>query len=225
MAVLEMMAVGVALTRAAVRELNAKVGRALAAKGVPVVLLSPADAGWMTAGRGEHLVCDGERVTSRLAALLARGRVPLLHGDIVEDFHMPPRLAGTPLATVTVLSGDTVLRDVALALRADAAVTASDVPGLLSAPPGEEGSELVRRVRVGRGLAAAVGEPEGHDVTGGMAGKLGVLSELARAAEGPTLVALAGVDGGPSSAFAALAAALAAGGDVAAVRATLITKT
>ena len=120
-------AVGEALTRAAVRTLNAHVCVALAHAGIPACAISPADCGTVTDGYGAR-VLESEGLDAAVRAALARGQVPVIHGDVVPD---EASRASTAPRPVSILSGDVILHHLALTLAASAAVTVSDVPGLI----------------------------------------------------------------------------------------------
>lgn len=148
-------AVGATLTRAAVRDLNGHVCRALAAAGLPAVAISPADAGAETTAHGSSLTPAGESALSKaVARSLSLGFLPVLHGDVVIDTSSAATSAPQPLS---VLSGDVIVSALARTLASSAAVTMSDVPGLLTAPPGEPGSALVRAVVLASAPAARPG--------------------------------------------------------------------
>lgn len=84
---------GFATTRASVTRLNQIVVEALLGAGIPAVGVSPC-AAWATRGRAVAVDgCDG------VAALLAVGLVPVLHGDAVLDDQLG----------CTILSGDVIV--------------------------------------------------------------------------------------------------------------------
>jgi isopentenyl phosphate kinase len=113
--------------------------------------------------------------TDAVAAQLAEGFVPVLHGDVVAH-------AGEG---ATVLSGDEIVVALARSLAADRVGLCSGVPGVLDAD-----GEVVERIEQFDDVAAAVAGPEGADVTGGMAGKVRRLLELSAPAHVFGLAAL-----------------------------------
>lgn len=84
---------GFAATRASVTKLSQAVVAALLAHGVPAVAVSPCPT-WTT--RRRQVAADG---CDGVAALLAAGLVPVLHGDAVLDLELG----------CTILSGDTLI--------------------------------------------------------------------------------------------------------------------
>lgn len=186
---------GFAATRASVTTLNSRVVAELRRAGVPAVGISPCGA-WTTKG-GDLL--DPPPGLGGVEAALAAALVPVLHGDAVFDTRQ--RFA--------VLSGDTLMRCLAAALRPRYAVFLTDVEGLLDSPPGAVGADaapaLVPRIcvlpdgawRVARrsaGAGAARAAPllttAVHDTTGGMAAKLAAAAAIA-AAGVPVVIAQA----------------------------------
>ena len=191
---------GFARTRAAVTRLNSLVVSRLVDAGIPAVGL-PAFPAWTTAGPGCLALGDGEGSadgpTSAAAAALAAGLLPVLHGDAVLD----------EVQGCAILSGDVLVRELALALGARHAVFLTNVDGLFDRPPEQPGAEPISKV-----VVSGAGEPwtwcgrdgrmrgEGDaeltvgatdDVTGGVVTKI---REAAGAAEGgvPVLIARAG---------------------------------
>lgn len=92
---------GFAATRASVTKLNQLVVAALVAAGVPAVGVSPCP-GWTTCQR--QVATDG---CTGVAALLAAGLVPVLHGDAVLDQELG----------CTILSGDVLITRLCQAFR------------------------------------------------------------------------------------------------------------
>lgn len=76
-----------------------------------------------------------------VAACLAAGLVPVLHGDAVLDTH----------TGCTVLSGDVILSVLARALCPRRAVFLTNVCGVYDRPPEQAGARLVRAVAVEAG--------------------------------------------------------------------------
>ena len=191
---------GFARTRAAVTRLNSLVVSRLVAAGVPAVGL-PAFPSWTTSGPGQ-LAGSSSAPVGAAASALGAGLLPVLHGDAVLDDNQG----------CSILSGDLLVRELALGLGACHAVFLTNVPGLFDRPPADPGAELIREVLVGgagedwawRGVdgrlrtgaeahMAAGAAPD--DVTGGVAAKV---REAAGAAERgvPVLIAQAGSSSG-----------------------------
>jgi len=101
--------------------------------------------------------------TDQVETMLAEGFVPVLHGDVVVR-------AG---AGVTITSGDDLVVALAEALDTDRVGLCSTVPGVLDA----EGA-VIPTVEQFDDVAAAVGESDATDVTGGMAAKVHTLLAL-----------------------------------------------
>jgi isopentenyl phosphate kinase len=101
--------------------------------------------------------------TGSVAAMLAEGFVPVLHGDVVVH----EGRGGT------ILSGDEVVVSLARSLGAERVGVCSTVPGVL----GTDG-EVVARIDSLDDAAGALGASDATDVTGGMAGKVRALLDL-----------------------------------------------
>ncbi|PNW73963.1 hypothetical protein CHLRE_13g579800v5 [Chlamydomonas reinhardtii] len=208
---------GFTLSRASVTKLNGLVVGALVAAGVPAVGLSPL---------GLYHTCNKQVAVSggaSASALLAAGLLPVLHGDCVLD---------TALGC-TVLSGDTLVRDLAERLRPQYVVFLTNVPGVYDRPPEEAGARLLRRIMVTPDGGWRVAEVEGgsdggdsgggdssvrmsvdaHDATGGIALKVEEAAAVARMGI-PVLIAQAGSEHGDAACrLGPQVAATAAGGE------------
>jgi len=138
-------------------DLNSAVVDALQDAGVAALPVQPLSG----ASRDE----DGELslASGPVAALLDEGFTPVVHGDVIAH-------AGEG---VTVLSGDEIVVELAPAVDADRVGLCSTVPGVL-----DESGAVVARIDTFADVAAAVGESEATDVTGGMAGKVQSLLSL-----------------------------------------------
>ena len=139
------------------RTLNDAVVDALADAGAPAVPVHP----FSLASRktnGELSLPEAS-----VAAMLAEGFLPVLHGDVVTH-------AGKG---VTILSGDEIVVRLAEALDADRVGLCSAVPGVL-----DEDGTVVDRVGSFDEVAAALGGSDSTDVTGGMAAKVRELLAL-----------------------------------------------
>ena len=157
----KMSAAGVSETRASVLRLHALVCTALADAGVAVASLSPFPA-W---SRDVH--------QPRLAACLAAGLVPVLHGDVVLS---------ADGSSCSILSGDRLVEDVAAWFDVPRVAFLSDVAGCFSRPPPPnvgpayvEG--LVRRVSPATLLETS---QAGYDVTGGIRAKIDAALRVAK---------------------------------------------
>jgi len=116
---------------------------------------------------------DGKLSSFDVAPFLsafANGLVPVTYGDAAPD----------SVRGHAIVSGDQLAHALAKRLEAKRVVFVTDRDGLYTAPPGEAGARLARRVS-GAALArlAARGGDGTHDVTGGMAGKLKEIRRIA----------------------------------------------
>ncbi len=104
--------------------------------------------------------------------MLGLGLTPVTHGDLVLDTSRG----------LTVLSGDTIAREIARFLQAERVVFVADVDGIHTAPP-DKGGELLEAPSRGELEAAldTASTGDGPDVTGGMAGKLETILALQQA--------------------------------------------
>ncbi|WP_276272247.1 isopentenyl phosphate kinase [Haloarcula litorea] len=148
---------GVRAITGSMERLNAAVVEALADRGVPAVPVHPFSAGRRDA--------DGELTlpTGQVRTLLAEGFVPVLHGDLVAHEG----------EGATVLSGDELVVELAVAVDADRVGVCSTVPGVL-----DESGAVVDRIGAFEDVAAALGDSDATDVSGGMAGKVRALLAL-----------------------------------------------
>jgi len=146
----------------AMMELNRRVVAALSDAGVPALPVQPLSA----AQRDE----DGtlSLATGPVSRLLAEGFAPVVHGDVIAH-------AGEG---VTVLSGDELVVELAPAVDADRVGLCSTVPGVL-----DQSGTVIDRVDSFDDVAAAVGESDTTDVSGGMAAKVQSLLGLAMPAQ------------------------------------------
>jgi glutamate 5-kinase len=151
-----------------------------------------------------------------VSALLQAGYVPVLHGDCVLDSTLG----------VTILSGDTIMRQLAEAFRPQYCAFLTDVPGLYTKPPNVPGAVLVPEVLVApdgawtiQGTAAptaaaaaaivAAGSPQAshaelqfsaaaHDTTGGIATKIAEAAGVVLSGS-PVVIAQAGTASGAAA--------------------------
>ncbi|WP_254837667.1 isopentenyl phosphate kinase [Natronomonas marina] len=142
----------------AMKRLNAAVVDALADVDVPPLPVHPMSA----AHRDESGTLT--LPTGQVRTMLAEGFVPVLHGDCVVH-------AG---AGATVLSGDELVVAVADAVGADRVGVCSAVPGVY-----DESGDVVEHIDSFEAVADALGASEATDVSGGMAGKVRELLDLA----------------------------------------------
>jgi len=160
---------GFADTRRAVTHLNRELLSSLVGAGVSAISLSPL-AGCQTAGKG-HLV---EQTTLHQAIDFAlSGFVPVLHGDCVLDIKQG----------CSILSGDVLLVKLCTLLqtRLRAVVFVTDVPGVLTHPPGHPQAILIPTLSVSDGSLEAFPSTSTatHDVTGGLCAKLAAAATVA----------------------------------------------
>lgn len=148
---------GIAVTHEAVAGLNRAVVAALREHGVDAVGIHPL-AG-CRADNGHLISCEHLPI----AQLVRLGITPVLHGDVVMD-----KSRGA-----CIISGDQIIRYLAVALGAARVGLATDVPGVL-----DKGAvvPVITRDMVGR---LTIGCSENTDVTGGMKGKITELLGLA----------------------------------------------
>ncbi len=154
---------GVALTRHAMAELNRLVVGCLLDAGVSAFGVQTSAIAKCSGGRLEGLEL------STVRWLLKHGLVPVLCGDVAQDSELG----------ACILSGDTLLRVLALELKPERIVLATDVDGVYTARPDKPGAELVPEItpREAHRLKLSL---EGGDATGGMRRKLEELLELAK---------------------------------------------
>ena len=153
----------------AMQQLNGVVIDRLQTAGINAVPVHPLSA----VARGDDATLS--LPTAAVAGLLGEGFVPVLHGDVIAH-------AGEG---VTVLSGDELVTGLAERLGATRVGLCSTVPGVLDA----EG-EVIASITDFESVAAALGDSESTDVSGGMAGKVRELLALSGTARifGPDAV-------------------------------------
>jgi isopentenyl phosphate kinase len=157
---------GYAETAAAARRLNGLVLEALLAQGVPAVSVQPSASA--RAIRSRLVALDSEAVR----ALLERGLVPLLYGDVALD----------EAQGCAIISTEEIFRLLAQRLRPDRVIEVGEVEGVYA---GDAGT-VVDVIHSGNaaGLLAGLGCARGVDVTGGMRSKVELLLEMARLVPG-----------------------------------------
>jgi isopentenyl phosphate kinase len=141
----------------AMKTLNQFVVSRLRERDVPAVPVHPLSL----CARDED--ADLDVPLSSTATLVDEGFVPVLHGDVVAH-------AGKG---ATVVSGDELVVELAEGLDADRVGLCSTVPGVL-----DEDDAVISEITDLESVAAALGEADSTDVTGGMAAKVRALLEL-----------------------------------------------
>ncbi|MFB6183016.1 MAG: isopentenyl phosphate kinase [Haloarculaceae archaeon] len=126
-------------------------------RGVDALPIRPLSVAHRDAGGRVH--CP----TGAVAAMLAEGFVPVLHGDVVVHEGRG----------VTILSGDDLVATLADRLGADRVGLCSTVPGVLDA-----NGAVVPEIERFADVADALGGSDATDVTGGMAAKVRTLLSL-----------------------------------------------
>jgi isopentenyl phosphate kinase len=141
----------------AMKRLNAAVIEALADVGVLAVPVHPLSAA--------HRRVDGALrfPEGTVEAMLDEGFVPVLHGDVIVH----------ESEGATILSGDELVVSLAAALSADRVGVCSAVSGVY-----DTDGDVIDHIGSFDDVAAAVGESDETDVTGGMAGKVRTLLSL-----------------------------------------------
>lgn len=149
----------------AIRQIHDTMGRLnkavldfLGDAGVDAVPVRPFSAGHRDEHGTLHLHTD------HVAAMLAEGYVPVLHGDVITH-------AGTG---VTIVSGDELVTELAEQLPATRVGLCSTVPGVL-----DDEDDVIDEIQSLDDVSDYLGESESTDVTGGMAAKVDALLELA----------------------------------------------
>jgi isopentenyl phosphate kinase len=153
---------GIFVTHRAVSNLNDAVVLALRDRGVAAVGIHPLHTGIADNGRLVGFECR------HIETMLALGMVPVIHGDVVMD-----RSKGA-----CIVSGDQLVRYLAVALRISRVGLATDVPGVL------DRGEVVPRITRKTVPDLRIGTSSHTDVTGGMKGKIDELLGLADAGIG-----------------------------------------
>ncbi|MDD1695557.1 MAG: uridylate kinase, partial [Methanoregula sp.] len=103
-----------------------------------------------------------------LDKMLMLGMVPVIHGDVVMDLSRG----------ACIVSGDQLVRYLAVALKINRVGLATDVPGVL------KGDEVVPEISRNMAHSLRIGNSLHTDVTGGMRGKIDELLGLASAGIG-----------------------------------------
>ena len=149
---------GISETHQAVCVLNDAVVASLRRSGIEAVGIHPLHGFEAEDG----LLVDLQ--AGNLDQMVRLGIVPVIHGDVVMD-----RMRGA-----CIVSGDQLIRVLAVGLGMNRVGLATDVPGLLA----EDGS-VVRELRRSTAHQVTIGNSGNIDVTGGMEGKISELLSLA----------------------------------------------
>jgi isopentenyl phosphate kinase len=150
---------GIFVTHRAVSGLNDTVVTALRKAGIPALGVHPLHTGIADNGRLIGFECR------HLEQMLTLGMVPVIHGDVVMDLSRG----------ACIVSGDQLVRYLAVALRISRVGLATDVPGVL------DGGVVVPEITRKTVPDLQIGNSNHTDVTGGMRGKIDELLGLADA--------------------------------------------
>ena len=153
---------GIFVTHRAVSSLNDAVVTALREEGVPALGIHPLHIGVADNGRLAGFECR------HLEKMLMLGMVPVIHGDVVMDLSRG----------ACIVSGDQLVRYLAVALGISRVGLATDVPGVL------DGGVVVPKITRKTVADLQIGNSSHTDVTGGMRGKIDELLGLADAGIG-----------------------------------------
>jgi isopentenyl phosphate kinase len=153
---------GIYVTHHAVSSLNDAVVLALRRNGVAAVGVHPLHTGIADNGRLVGFECR------HLEKMLRLGMVPVIHGDVVMDLSRG----------ACIVSGDQLVRYLAVALGISRVGLATDVPGVL------DGGVVVPKITKKTVPDLQIGNSNHTDVTGGMRGKIDELLGLADAGIG-----------------------------------------
>lgn len=156
---------GFALTQNTVKNLNHFVCHFLLNHGIPAIAVPPSS----------FITSNNKRIKSANLAMVEKylemGLVPILHGDVVPDENEAIQMA--------VISGDQLVNYLAANLKPERIILGSDVDGIYNRDPkGDSRAKLLPVVKSLSDLEFLEGART-VDVTGGMAGKLKELLELA----------------------------------------------
>jgi len=153
---------GIYITHHAVSRLNDAVVAALRKGGIAAAGIHPFHAAVADRGRLLSFECR------HLEKMLMLRMVPVIHGDVVMDLSQG----------ACIVSGDQLVRYLAVALGIHRVGLATDVPGVL------DGRQVVPVITRNMAPAFHIGSSMHTDVTGGMRGKMNELLGLAEAGIG-----------------------------------------
>lgn len=156
---------GLSKTQLSVQLLNYIVVEKLQEKGIPAVGIKP--SAFIMTQNQRITACD----TTIIRKYLDEGFVPVLYGDAVLDLNYDIKFA--------IISGDQIITYFAKQLKADKVILSSDVDGIYTDnPKTNPEAELIKTVTKDTKLTLTENENQA-DVTGGMAGKINELLQLA----------------------------------------------
>ena len=150
------------ITHQTVSRLNDAVVGTLRQMGIPAAGIHPFHTAVADKGRLLSFECR------HLEKMLMLGMVPVIHGDVVMDLSQG----------ACIVSGDQLVRYLAVALGINRVGLATDVPGVL------DGGRVVPVITSALVSALQIGSSMHTDVTGGMRGKMNELLGLAEAGIG-----------------------------------------
>jgi isopentenyl phosphate kinase len=153
---------GIYVTHRAVSRLNDEVVATLREQGVAAIGVHPLHTAIADKGRLVSFECR------HLETMLSLGMVPVIHGDVVMDLSKG----------ACIVSGDQLVRYLAVGLTISRVGLATDVPGVL------DGERVVPEISRDTMPTLRIGNSMHTDVTGGMRGKINELLELADAGVG-----------------------------------------
>ena len=153
---------GIYVTHRAVSRLNDEVVATLREQGVAAIGVHPLHTAIADNGRLVSFECR------HLETMLDLGMVPVIHGDVVMDLSKG----------ACIISGDQLVRYLAVGLGISRVGLATDVPGVL------DGERVVPEINRDIMPTLRIGNSIHTDVTGGMRGKINELLELAEAGIG-----------------------------------------
>jgi isopentenyl phosphate kinase len=153
---------GIYVTHRAVSRLNEAVVETLRRAGIAAAGIHPFHTAVAERGRLLSFECR------HLEKMLMLEMVPVIHGDVVMDLS----------DGACIVSGDQLVRYLAVALGINRVGLATDVPGVL------DGGRVVPVVTPAMAPALQIGSSMHTDVTGGMRGKMNELLGLAQAGIG-----------------------------------------
>ncbi|XP_033127248.1 isopentenyl phosphate kinase-like [Anneissia japonica] len=172
---------GFAITRVSVLKLNQLIVEELVNHGLPAVSYSCIGS-WQTDNR-KVLKSDVDSISS----LIEAGFIPVINGDCMLD-----RSLGC-----TILSGDTIIEELAEKLKPKRVIFLTDVAGIFDKSPEEKGAILLSRVMVsasGELQTSIATSTLTHDVTGGVAKKLQTAQAIVTKSMGRTPVIVCKLD-------------------------------
>jgi isopentenyl phosphate kinase len=156
---------GIFVTHRAVSRLNEEVVATLREQGVAAIGIHPLHTAIADKGRLVAFECR------HLETMLDLGMVPVIHGDVVMDLSKG----------ACIVSGDQLVRYLAVGLGISRVGLATDVPGVL------DGERVVSEITRDTMPDLRIGNSMHTDVTGGMRGKINELLELSDAGIGSAI--------------------------------------